>query len=884
MSSAGKWVLGLLVLLVGAVFIARMVSNSGGPGTAATDKVQVENAAKKTGPVVAADVKCAKTCIEAVEVTNEAITTAKLAPGSVTLSKLAFDVPNLNELTTEINSRKDAEVALKAVLADASAATSKATAVVESTTASGLNNEAAARAAADSTVTSSINQEIADRSTGDKGQTDALNKEVTDRGNAITTTQTNLNDEIAKRVSANTALRFELASPIEIVGPQTLQVNHAEIVADAVQSDKILDLTIATADLAPDAVNTTKIINATIKGEDVTQVAGQGLSGLNINDGTILTNDIGNLQVTNPKLGLDAVTTDKVLNGTLKGEDVTQVLGDGLSGLNINNGTINLIDLNADSVDGSKIVDGSIATLDIGAAQVTGGVGGGLASGTITALNVFGDTLTAAELAANSVGSSELADNAVDTNAIGTGQVTSVKLASGIDGAKLGDATVDGAKLVDATVNGGKLVNATVDGGKLVDATVNGGKLVDATVNGGKLVDATVNGGKLVDATVNGGKLVDSTVASGKLAATSLSSATNLDLGCSECISDTDLKSAVAGAGGAVTGAKIDFGTVTGQANDILGPVIGNLALGTVGARNLDANAVSGHALGLPAGAITNIVKGSIVGQAGYTRTGSELGDIGLGTITGEKTPSGPGAAGNIALGTIGGGNIGKGEVTGGTDQDADPGNVGSVATGNLGVRAITAGNLAQDAVTAWGLADNSVDTNSLQDASVTTQKMTANAVPNDAGFTPTPGTLSPGTTESDAAKASLKIPDNGSPSLTPAVTAHQKHKVLVTAQVQVTCTAVCPASGEVVTWQILQDGLATNPGDGGSAVSPVYGSIISAANTIVVTPISTLITAAVTPAPHIYTLHVKFGSIAGATYTVTAASISAVDLGAIGR
>src|SRR5687767_9266289 len=112
MGSAGRWVLGLLLLLVGAVAVARTVASSdgsrAGEGGATTEISTVTTVKPKPKPAAAADVACAATCIEATEVASESITTAKLAPGSVTLSKLAFDVPNLSELTAEIEARKAA--------------------------------------------------------------------------------------------------------------------------------------------------------------------------------------------------------------------------------------------------------------------------------------------------------------------------------------------------------------------------------------------------------------------------------------------------------------------------------------------------------------------------------------------------------------------------------------------------------------------------------------------------------------------------------------------------------------------------------------------------------------------------------------------------------
>src|SRR3954447_2593447 len=138
MGSAGKWVLGLLLLVVGAVFVARAVSSD--PESQATVKnnlpadpasaTKANDAAeaakqKKIAGTTAGDVACKKACIEVNEVANDSVTTAKLAPGSVTLSKLAFEVPNLNELENEINSRKAAEAKASASAAELSSATAE---------------------------------------------------------------------------------------------------------------------------------------------------------------------------------------------------------------------------------------------------------------------------------------------------------------------------------------------------------------------------------------------------------------------------------------------------------------------------------------------------------------------------------------------------------------------------------------------------------------------------------------------------------------------------------------------------------------------------------------------------------------------------------------
>ncbi len=253
MSSAGKWILGLLLLVLGAVFVARTVSSD--PASNATIKKlpSAETVAKtekvKTPPAPATDVACKKACIEVNEVANDSVTTAKLAPGSVTLSKLAFEVPNLNELENEISARKAAEAASKAAaaeakvaLGEAAAATAKNDAAITAAAQNGLVAEAAARAAAVEDITKKF-------TAGDADLLSRLNKEIADRGAGDDVLQLKLNAEIADRAGAISTLRGELANPNQVAAP-IIKINNNEIVGDAVTTDKLLDGTIQTQDLA----------------------------------------------------------------------------------------------------------------------------------------------------------------------------------------------------------------------------------------------------------------------------------------------------------------------------------------------------------------------------------------------------------------------------------------------------------------------------------------------------------------------------------------------------------------------------------------------------------------------------------------------------------
>lgn len=326
MSSAGKWVLGLLLLVVGAVFVARTISSE--PGSQAQVKLPAAEsaaagkeseaakaaaaaAAKKAAAAPATDLACKKACVEVNEVANDSVTTAKLAPGSVTLSKLAFEVPNLNELVNEINARRAAEASAKAAIAEAAAATAQNDASISAAAANGLSVEAAARtaaieklskegAAADAAVLTKLNQELADRNAAD----DVL--------------QGKLNTEIADRAGAIANLRTELGNPNQ-VGAPIIQINNNEIVGDAVTSNKVKDATITADDLANDSV--VGGLGGDIKDESITHfdLGAASVGTSEVIDDSIAAVDLANNSVIGRGIAADAAFVN-VKERTLRGE------------------------------------------------------------------------------------------------------------------------------------------------------------------------------------------------------------------------------------------------------------------------------------------------------------------------------------------------------------------------------------------------------------------------------------------------------------------------------------------------------------------------------------------------------------------------------------
>lgn len=831
MTSAGKWVLGLLLLVVGAVFVARTISSE--PGSQAQVKLPAAEsagaskesaaakaaAAKKAAAAPAIDLACKKACVEVHEVANDSVTTAKLAPGSVTLSKLAFEVPNLNELVNEINARRAAEASAKAAIAEAAAATAQNDAAISAAAANGLSVEAAARTAA-------IEKLAKEGAAADAGLLTKMNEEITNRGAADDVLQGKLNSEIAERAGAIANLRSELGNPNQVDAP-IVQINNNEIVADAVTTDKILDRTILAQDLGIGSVTTDEILDGTIRGADVTTDDALALTGANIKDNSLTTDDLGTGSVDNDELAGDAVTTDKISNRTIKSEDLEE-------------NAITSFELANNSVDTAAIQDGAITNGKLRSAAGT---------------------------------------EAVDTNVIRNGAVTNAKLDStigseAVDTNVIKDQAVTGAKIAPLTITAANLQGNDKDNGLLSqDRAVSAKALADDAVTNRTIADGALALAKLEVDIATQSELEDATTGAASPLNTFKRELSNTgtfneggaskpndptdpvsfnkvkdidpdillkkaaDVVCSECVDDTDIKK-VAGSkvegniaagqiNGALTSATIDAGAITGTVT-----AAGlSWCAGCVDLDDLAAGSVKGRALGGD-----EIVQNSIAGGS--------AGDIALGTITGQEPPSGTETlSGNIALGTI------------------------------------TAANLAP-AAALNNLAPGSINTLKLADGAVTTDKQTANFAvsPLNAPAITVPAATS-ATGGSDASTVA-KIRARGTDTA-------QEHVVQLNGQLQ-----AMSSSPEVLTveWRIFDITDSTTP----VPVSPVYHGQLSPSNPTLAGSISQILPTASPLAAgpkesveRTYALRITATAPAASlaadrTVTVTNAVLTVVDLGRV--
>jgi hypothetical protein len=638
-------------LVVGAVFVARAVTSDPGSQAQVKDIIASPVASSKDAKkaeTVAADVACKKACIEVQEVANDSITTAKLAPGSVTLSKLAFEVPNLNELENEINARKAAEATAKSAQAEALANGAKNDAAITSAANNGITQEAAARAAADEDVSKKF-------AAADADLVSKLNKEVADRGAGDDTLQLKLNTEVADRAGAIASVRGELGNPNQVASP-IVQINNNEIVADAVTTDKILDRTIGANDLA-----STAVVGRAVDADPLTNVKVQTLRGERKNNAssTLAPGDLAVGTITGERTPTAGAAVGNIALGTITGETDNDTVRTAPIG-NVGFKTIGRNNIVDDAIDTTKIAPDTILAGDI-------------APGAVGTSEILNGTILNEDLAGNSVTTDKIVDNTIK------GEDVSVTDATNLRGANIGRETVTGEG-----------DNDTSTGAQ--------GNLALATVGRGNVVDSAINSAKLADDTVAAIDLADGAVVGRAIAADS--SLVNVKLG--------TLRGEAAPVSGGTTTGDVALGTISGQGDNDNSVAIGadnttvngNLALATVGRRNLVDDVIDSSKIADDTVAASDLADGAVVGRA--IAADSSLVNVKLGTLRGEAAPvSGGTTTGDVALGTI----TGQGD----NDDSVAPGADNTTVNGNLGLGTVGRRNLVDGAVNGAKVADGSI-------------------------------------------------------------------------------------------------------------------------------------------------------------------------------
>jgi len=173
--------------------------------------------------------------------------------------------------------------------------------------------------------------------------------------------------------------------------------------------------------------------------------------------------------VTNPKLAVDAVSTDRIVDGAVSGAK-----------------------LKAGSVTAEKVASNAVGTSSLIDGAVTGDK---IASGSVTSGKVAAKSITTEKIADGAVGATQLADGAVTSGKIGSRVVTEPAIGqNAVTAYQIADGSVSASSIANLAVTTAKIANAAVTKDKIAANAVSEDRLdaaVRTKLNASSGADAT---------------------------------------------------------------------------------------------------------------------------------------------------------------------------------------------------------------------------------------------------------------------------------------------------------------------------------------------------------------------------------------------------------
>jgi len=318
-------------------------------------------------------------------------------------------------------------------------------------------------------------------------------------------------------------------------------VDNAKLLADAVTTDKIVNLAV-TAGKVGSGAGVNKVLTTDNTGNNIWVDRSQ-FASTTLNSGQILLGNSANVatavvpsgDVTITDAGVTVIGTGKVQTGMLAGNAVisSKILDANVTGAK----------LASDAVTSDKIKDLEVSTADLANAAVTEVK---IAPDAVTTVKIANANVTAAKLA-NAPAGGDLFNKVLTTDASGNNtwadktKITlpamtdkQVIVANGTTPAAVtmsGDATigntgaitiatgaVNSAKIADGTVTGTDIATGTVTSANILDATIAAADIASDAVTTNKILNDNVTEAKIASDAVTTAKIANANVTAAKLA------------------------------------------------------------------------------------------------------------------------------------------------------------------------------------------------------------------------------------------------------------------------------------------------------------------------------------------------------------------------------